>query len=249
VPTSDRAFEGAPFSMMGANSRRRDDHATGSARLRRFYDDLERVDLQPLWTQTRELMTRHPEPATLPYLWSWKTLRSLAEQAGELVLTPNWTWHDHHSSSDAPMIWFDGLDLPTVAALDAMFFEPYPVEELQPTRGHNRSARRYGGSACSRWTGPGRIRTRRCSSTGGRTPTRRWQRCWPSNRVRWPASSSSIRRPGAPRSRPSAARCTGSAPGPRRCRFATRRRVGSTIPVTNSVGLVVVPDAVSSTPP
>lgn len=56
-----------------------------SAALRQFYADLEQVDLQPLWTQTSELMTRHPKPTTRPYLWSWKTLRGLAERAGELV--------------------------------------------------------------------------------------------------------------------------------------------------------------------
>ena len=45
---------------------------------------------------------------------------------GDLVLTPNWTWHDHGCESDKPMIWMDGLDLPLVGDLDAVFFEPYP---------------------------------------------------------------------------------------------------------------------------
>jgi len=66
---------------------------------------------------------------------------------GDLVLTPSWNWHDHNSATDTPMIWFDGLDMPTVIALDAVFFEPYPIEELQPVEGeHNRSARAYGGA-------------------------------------------------------------------------------------------------------
>jgi gentisate 1,2-dioxygenase len=42
---------------------------------------------------------------------------------GDLVLTPSMTWHEHHSGADGPMIWFDGLDLPLVSALDAGFFE------------------------------------------------------------------------------------------------------------------------------
>ena len=64
---------------------------------------------------------------------------------GDLVLTPNWTWHDRNSGSDAPMIWFDGLDIPLVSMLDAMFFENYPDELLQPVEGqHNRSQRLYG---------------------------------------------------------------------------------------------------------
>ncbi len=43
---------------------------------------------------------------------------------GDLVLTPSMAWHEHHSGSDEPMAWFDGLDLPLVNALDAGFFEP-----------------------------------------------------------------------------------------------------------------------------
>jgi gentisate 1,2-dioxygenase len=43
---------------------------------------------------------------------------------GDLVLTPSWTWHEHHSGADEPMVWFDGLDLPLVNFLDASFFEP-----------------------------------------------------------------------------------------------------------------------------
>jgi gentisate 1,2-dioxygenase len=43
---------------------------------------------------------------------------------GDLVLTPSWAWHEHHNPGTEPMIWFDGLDLPLVRSLDAMFFEP-----------------------------------------------------------------------------------------------------------------------------
>jgi len=42
---------------------------------------------------------------------------------GDLVLTPSFAWHDHESTGDSPVIWFDGLDLPLVTALEAMFFE------------------------------------------------------------------------------------------------------------------------------
>jgi gentisate 1,2-dioxygenase len=53
---------------------------------------------------------------------------------GDLVLTPNWSWHDHANDTDAPMIWLDGLDTPLVRMLEAGFYEEYPEErqELAP---------------------------------------------------------------------------------------------------------------------
>lgn len=48
---------------------------------------------------------------------------------GDLVLTPSWNWHEHTSASDSHMLWFDGLDLPMVEALDAVFFEPHPAAQ------------------------------------------------------------------------------------------------------------------------
>jgi len=45
---------------------------------------------------------------------------------GDLVLTPNWSWHDHANDTDAPMIWLDGLDTPLVRMLDAGFYEEHP---------------------------------------------------------------------------------------------------------------------------
>jgi gentisate 1,2-dioxygenase len=47
---------------------------------------------------------------------------------GDLVLTPNWSWHDHANDTDAPMIWLDGLDTPLVRMLEAGFYEEYPEE-------------------------------------------------------------------------------------------------------------------------
>lgn len=186
-----------------------------------FYGDLERFDLQPLWTQSERLMPKEPKPASRPWLWKWSVLEDLGQRAGELItidrggdrrvlslsnpglggapfatstlwaaiqylgphesapghrhtpgavrfvlegegvwttvngdacdmragdliLTPSWSWHDHNNMSDKAMIWFDGLDLPTVIALDAVFFEPFQPDELQTVRGHNISERIYG---------------------------------------------------------------------------------------------------------
>jgi len=47
---------------------------------------------------------------------------------GDLVLTPNWSWHDHANGTDAPMIWLDGLDTPLVRMLEAGFYEEYHQE-------------------------------------------------------------------------------------------------------------------------
>jgi gentisate 1,2-dioxygenase len=44
----------------------------------------------------------------------------------DLVLTPNWQWHDHGNHGDAPMIWLDGLDIPTVRHFAASFAERLP---------------------------------------------------------------------------------------------------------------------------
>lgn len=79
----------------------------------------------------------------------WTTVNGDAcdMHAGDLILTPSWCWHDHDNPSDQPMIWFDGLDLPTVHALDAVFFEPYEPDEMQPVLGHGISERIWGGRA------------------------------------------------------------------------------------------------------
>jgi gentisate 1,2-dioxygenase len=61
---------------------------------------------------------------------------------GDLVLTPNWTWHDHANDTDAPMIWLDGLDTPLVRMLEAGFYEEYHEERQdfgirnEPSRWH-----------------------------------------------------------------------------------------------------------------
>ncbi|MQB00655.1 MAG: cupin domain-containing protein [Actinobacteria bacterium] len=62
---------------------------------------------------------------------------------GDLVLTPNWHWHDHTNAGDQPMVWFDGLDLPLVGWMESVFFELYP-DNLQPIDARNGSERLYG---------------------------------------------------------------------------------------------------------
>jgi gentisate 1,2-dioxygenase len=62
----------------------------------------------------------------------------------DLVLTPGWQWHDHGNTSDRPMIWLDGLDLPMVTLFDASFAEHYPASAHPQTVPPGDTALRYG---------------------------------------------------------------------------------------------------------
>lgn len=55
---------------------------------------------------------------------------------GDLILTPNWSWHDHINGSDVPIVWLDGHDGPLIKSFEVAFFEPFgqsqqPVERPQ----------------------------------------------------------------------------------------------------------------------
>jgi gentisate 1,2-dioxygenase len=62
---------------------------------------------------------------------------------GDLVITPTWTWHDHGNEANETVVWLDGLDIPLVQALAAMFFEPYPAEQQAVVRPSGDSRHRY----------------------------------------------------------------------------------------------------------
>jgi gentisate 1,2-dioxygenase len=62
---------------------------------------------------------------------------------GDLVLTPNWSWHDHANDTDAPMIWLDGLDTPLVRMLEAGFYEEYHQERQDLEAGGDASPWHY----------------------------------------------------------------------------------------------------------
>jgi gentisate 1,2-dioxygenase len=51
--------------------------------------------------------------------------QSFSMEPGDLILTPNWTWHDHVNESGGPIIWIDGLDVPFTRAMDVMFIQEY----------------------------------------------------------------------------------------------------------------------------
>jgi gentisate 1,2-dioxygenase len=67
---------------------------------------------------------------------------------GDLVLTPNWTWHDHDGTNTEPVIWLDALDLRFVNHMEAAFWEPYPAAkqpELKPEGHTAASGGHFGG--------------------------------------------------------------------------------------------------------
>src|SRR4051812_29172976 len=62
---------------------------------------------------------------------------------GDLVLPPNWSWHDHANDTEAPMIWLDGLDTPLVRMLEAGFYEEYHQDRQQVAAPVNASEWHY----------------------------------------------------------------------------------------------------------
>jgi gentisate 1,2-dioxygenase len=74
---------------------------------------------------------------------------------GDFVLTPNWTWHDHGSTGNEPVVWLDGLDLPLASLLENIFTEPFPQEAQAVTKPLNSSVAGYGkGGLLPSWQRP-----------------------------------------------------------------------------------------------
>jgi gentisate 1,2-dioxygenase len=68
---------------------------------------------------------------------------SFLMEPGDLILTPNWTFHDHINESEGPVIWIDGLDGPFARVLDVAFQENYE----QPQQSVNRVVRTVTGDS------------------------------------------------------------------------------------------------------
>lgn len=62
---------------------------------------------------------------------------------GDLILTPQWTWHDHGHEGDEPMVWLDGLDVPLIQSLQVISYEPYS-EDKQTAHLSLRDASQFG---------------------------------------------------------------------------------------------------------
>jgi gentisate 1,2-dioxygenase len=62
-------------------------------------------------------------------------------EPGDLVLTPNWTWHDHFNPGKSNVVWLDVLDAQLTRYLDAGFEEAYgegPAQPIIKRQGHCR---------------------------------------------------------------------------------------------------------------
>jgi gentisate 1,2-dioxygenase len=88
------------------------------------------------YLQAGEVAPAHRHtPAALRFVLDGEGVYTLLDgdpvsmKTGDLILTPSWVYHEHHNPNAHSMMWLDVLDLPLVAALDAVFFEEGPSEE------------------------------------------------------------------------------------------------------------------------
>lgn len=60
-------------------------------------------------------------------------------EPGDLILTPNFEWHEHCHAGKEPVVWLDGLDIPLVRSLSAGFAEsaPEPHQQVLTLSGTN----------------------------------------------------------------------------------------------------------------
>ncbi|MBM2804873.1 MAG: gentisate 1,2-dioxygenase [Deltaproteobacteria bacterium] len=55
-------------------------------------------------------------------------------EVNDLILTPQWTWHDHQNPTAETAMWVDVLDVPFMLGLNQPFYEPYPGAKVQAVR-------------------------------------------------------------------------------------------------------------------
>ena len=55
-------------------------------------------------------------------------------EPNDLILTPQWTWHDHQNPTNESAVWVDVLDVPFLLGLNQPFYEPYPGNRVQAVR-------------------------------------------------------------------------------------------------------------------
>ena len=63
---------------------------------------------------------------------------------GDFIITPSWTWHDHGSETNEPVVWLDGLDIPIIRFFDAGFAENGALKSQTVSRVEGTSFARFG---------------------------------------------------------------------------------------------------------
>ncbi len=63
---------------------------------------------------------------------------------GDFIITPSWTFHDHGNLGNEPVVWLDGLDIPTVRFFDAGFAEHGQSASQETVRPEGDALARYG---------------------------------------------------------------------------------------------------------
>jgi gentisate 1,2-dioxygenase len=77
-------------------------------------------------------------------------------EAGDVILTPSWSWHGHGNDGTEPMFWLDGLESPLLTMMGGDLYEDYPtpMQPIRPTSGNVPvSIARYGGAGLLPATG------------------------------------------------------------------------------------------------
>jgi gentisate 1,2-dioxygenase len=65
-------------------------------------------------------------------------------QPGDFIITPKMAWHDHGHDGSDPMVWLDGLDIPTIRFFDAGFAENGDAKAQAQTKPEGASFAAYG---------------------------------------------------------------------------------------------------------
>jgi gentisate 1,2-dioxygenase len=61
--------------------------------------------------------------------------QKMVMEQGDLILTPQWAWHEHAHEGAEPVIWIDGLDVPFIQSLQVISFEPYSEKRMSVQHG------------------------------------------------------------------------------------------------------------------
>ena len=99
-----------------------------------------------------------------------------AMEPGDLIITPPMRWHDHGHEGTEPVVWLDGLDIPTPAIRRCAGRGAPPGRRSRPWRRRRRQRRRSSSATSTRGPASGRSgrwgpRPSGCGPASGRTPS------------------------------------------------------------------------------